>query len=715
MATIGNNVIGASTLAFDSTSAAIMTRDSPNLYGHVGVAGEAVNEFYVYGQGASAGSVEVGIFSVDAGETEEVLVATAVINFTTALQWHSVTGLNLALTEGVNYRVAMAAPSVGFTLYYIDAVTGGAYSLRDGAGPATELDNSYPTNINQNRAYCLYAVTSTGGAAVPDISSVSGNNAEGTVTFNGSNFTGLTAATYAGQALANLTVVNDGQATATMPAGGAAYNSQNNFVLTNGDGNSDPFAATFNPPAGMDHVDIAGESGAFPSDSIFSEVAGLTAGPPADQFAADDLLPGGYDWSFDGNGIVTMPPGVPAGTYPVNVRFLDASASYAVTADTLDVVWDGDAPVMPADDSPAIDENTTAVGSYAALSGEAPISYTLSGTDAALLTVDASGDLSFLSAPDFENPLDADTDNIYQVTITGTNAAGSDSVNITIQVDNVADDSVPDAFSFTDSTGARGEVVESDVVTITGIDTPAAVTIGITGGEYSIDGGAYTSSPGSISNGQTLQLRTTASMTDGALASVLVTVGGVSDTWTVATTDIAPAVQSIIVRSDGRQVALGLSEDCNFGAGGSGGFTINMSGGPVSLTYLSQVGSDSILYQANRVIVQGETGTGDYTQPGDGIEDLTGNDLPSFADVAVTNNSAQTISLVSIGGDNIVSPGETATLVTAGIPLTDIKYIVLIDDQDNEYEVKFNGTDQIKIPSFAPAGAYQVAARSIFG
>ena len=54
------------------------------------------------------------------------------------------------------------------------------------------------------------------------------------------------------------------------------------------------------------------------------------------------------------------------------------------------------------------------------------LSYALSGKDAALFNVDASSaGLSFKAAPDFETPSDAGGDNIYLITVTGSDGNGA--------------------------------------------------------------------------------------------------------------------------------------------------------------------------------------------------------------------------------------------------------------------------------------------------
>ena len=62
----------------------------------------------------------------------------------------------------------------------------------------------------------------------------------------------------------------------------------------------------------------------------------------------------------------------------------------------------------------------------------------LSGADAGLFELDGS-ELRFLSPPDFEDPQDADTDNVYELTVTATSTEGSFVVDLAVQVLNVVD------------------------------------------------------------------------------------------------------------------------------------------------------------------------------------------------------------------------------------------------------------------------------------
>lgn len=103
-----------------------------------------------------------------------------------------------------------------------------------------------------------------------------------------------------------------------------------------------------------------------------------------------------------------------------------------------------------------------------------------------------------------------------------------------------------------------------------------------------------------------------------------------------------PTVSAAAINGAGTQLTLTLSETVAHGAGGGGGLTLSASGGAVTATYASGSGSAALVYTLSRTILQGETITRSYTQPGNGIEDTSGNDLASFSAQAVTNNSTQT-------------------------------------------------------------------------
>ncbi|MEM9340388.1 MAG: hypothetical protein AAGA66_16755, partial [Bacteroidota bacterium] len=88
-----------------------------------------------------------------------------------------------------------------------------------------------------------------------------------------------------------------------------------------------------------------------------------------------------------------------------------------------------------------VDENDTYTSVTPALSGDAPIgtiTYTLGGTDAAEFTIDGSTGVVSMVARDFESPEDANTDNVYEVTIVATDEAGNnDTEDWTVTVQDI--------------------------------------------------------------------------------------------------------------------------------------------------------------------------------------------------------------------------------------------------------------------------------------
>ena len=95
-------------------------------------------------------------------------------------------------------------------------------------------------------------------------------------------------------------------------------------------------------------------------------------------------------------------------------------------------------------------------------------------------------------------------------------------------------DTTPVAFSFAPLTGAAlNTALTSNAVTISGIDTPVPITI--TGGTYSINGGAFTSDAGVVSEGQTVALRQTSSNLNNTNTTTTVTIGALSRTFTTTT------------------------------------------------------------------------------------------------------------------------------------------------------------------------------------
>ncbi|MBL8199406.1 MAG: hypothetical protein JNK40_00410, partial [Chromatiales bacterium] len=95
-------------------------------------------------------------------------------------------------------------------------------------------------------------------------------------------------------------------------------------------------------------------------------------------------------------------------------------------------------------------------------------------------------------------------------------------------------DSIPDAFTLVDQVDVSlSTTITSAPVTIIGINAPTPVSV--TGGLYSINGGNYVSAAGTVGNGSVVRVRHTSSAAPGTAVDTVLTVGGVTDTFTSTT------------------------------------------------------------------------------------------------------------------------------------------------------------------------------------
>ena len=99
------------------------------------------------------------------------------------------------------------------------------------------------------------------------------------------------------------------------------------------------------------------------------------------------------------------------------------------------------APVFTSDATARVAENQTVAYEAQATDADSnTLSYSLSGTDAALFTIDpTTGVVSFITAPDFEDPDDANGDNVYDIIVTATDGANDTTQPVAITVTNVYD------------------------------------------------------------------------------------------------------------------------------------------------------------------------------------------------------------------------------------------------------------------------------------
>ncbi|WP_198731893.1 ExeM/NucH family extracellular endonuclease [Paracoccus tegillarcae] len=136
---------------------------------------------------------------------------------------------------------------------------------------------------------------------------------------------------------------------------------------------------------------------------------------------------------------------------------------------TVTISGANDAPVLSV--TPAVEMAENETGIVAQISAtdidSAALTYAISGgADAALFQIDAdTGALSFVSAPDYENPTDAGGDNIYDVTVSvADDQGGSDSADIAVTVTDVEETPAFEArineFHYDNAGADTGEFIE---------------------------------------------------------------------------------------------------------------------------------------------------------------------------------------------------------------------------------------------------------------
>jgi ELWxxDGT repeat protein/VCBS repeat-containing protein len=161
----------------------------------------------------------------------------------------------------------------------------------------------------------------------------------------------------------------------------------------------------------------------------------VTSGPSHGVFTSFDSNTGAYTYqpNPDYNGSDTF-------TYKVNDGTVDSNQA------TINIT------ISPVNDPPQItsgatftpNEQQTAVGTLTAsdvdAGDSASFSATITGPDAAKFSITAAGVLTFNAPPDFENPGDANGDNVYLITVKAQDTSAANTTqDLTITVQNVND------------------------------------------------------------------------------------------------------------------------------------------------------------------------------------------------------------------------------------------------------------------------------------
>jgi Ca2+-binding RTX toxin-like protein len=134
-----------------------------------------------------------------------------------------------------------------------------------------------------------------------------------------------------------------------------------------------------------------------------------------------------------------------------------------------------------------VTENTVFVGTVVASDPEGAVTYSIAGgADVALFTINpTTGALAFITAPNFEAPADAGTNNVYDVVVQVSDGALSDTQTLAITVGNINEAPVITSHGGGDTAAVSVAENTAAVTTVTASDPDAGQTLG-----FSIVGGA---------------------------------------------------------------------------------------------------------------------------------------------------------------------------------------------------------------------------------
>src|SRR6056300_1746358 len=175
--------------------------------------------------------------------------------------------------------------------------------------------------------------------------------------------------------------------------------------------------------------------------------------------------------------------------------------------------------------------DTVSVNASAGTNNSGTITYAQSTTDS------ASG-ATFGSSSSFTQP--RNSTRYYfakQSNLISDTGGGGSTTHIYVSA---AVDSTPNAFSFTPVLNASlNSTNTSNTITIAGLGDGDTATVSLSGTagskQYSKNGGSYTSLSGTAQNGDTFAVRGTASASYASTVTVILTVGGVSGTYSIST------------------------------------------------------------------------------------------------------------------------------------------------------------------------------------
>ena len=175
--------------------------------------------------------------------------------------------------------------------------------------------------------------------------------------------------------------------------------------------------------------------------------------------------------------------------YDLTVQVSDGTFSHTQALAVTVTPVNDNPPTITSPATANVAENTTAVLTVTATDADVPaenLTYSLSGTDAALFQIDANtGVLSFKTAPDFEAPADADGNNVYDLTVQVSDGTFSHTQALAVTVTPVNDN--PPTITSPATVNVAENTTAVMTVTATDADVPAqSLTYSLAGADAAL-------------------------------------------------------------------------------------------------------------------------------------------------------------------------------------------------------------------------------------
>lgn len=265
--------------------------------------------------------------------------------------------------------------------------------------------------------------------------------------------------------------------------------------------------------------------------------------------------------------------------------------------------------------------------------------------------------------------------------------------------------SIPDPFNFTPLTNVTPASMQvSNPITVSSTTVPVPISVSA-GGQYSINGGSFTSIPSVVSPGAQVRVALTAASGYGATNSASIVIGGVSSTFSVTTgaqpplqgafTPVVGAVAGSLQTSNAITVSGTLSEPLSVSAGTA--YSIN--GGPFTSSAGTVQPGDQVSLQMTAASTYNTTSSAVLTVGGvtSTFSVTTAAQAPpQAAFTAVTGatlastQTSNAVTLTDITAPSTIKVSDGALYSINGGPFTSAPGTVLPGDQ---VRVKVNAAD----------------------